>query len=169
MQTCTALLYNRKNCNLEKLGAAETKLLYTIHWIILDAAEECADTELEEGIQRPFEYYLLPITTIELFIFLFTPLISYLKKSDFLASFRLENGYKLWVPLFNHSHPDIASFVAEVKPKRNILRTAKVQKKTQTKFGDVFIGCKFLFYFIFLHLIKFMFKNVPHFFYFDSQ
>lgn len=42
------------------------KLLYTIHWILLDAAEECADSDLEHGIihHSPF-YYIFPVTVIE--------------------------------------------------------------------------------------------------------
>uniref|UniRef100_T1K5F1 Uncharacterized protein n=2 Tax=Tetranychus urticae TaxID=32264 RepID=T1K5F1_TETUR len=140
MHCCSALLYNRKNSNLDKLGAAETKLLYTLHWIVLDAAEECADAEIEQGINRPIDHYLLPITTIELFVYLFSPLISYLKNSDFLTSFRLENGHKLWGPLFDYQHPDIPSFVAQVKPRRNILRASRFEGKLRPKFGDVFLG-----------------------------
>lgn len=143
MHCAAALLYNRKNSNLDpniyKLGAAETKLLYTLHWILLDAAEECADSELEEGVVRDPDHYLLPVTTIELFIYLFSPLIPYLKQSDFLTSFRLENGYKIWLPLFNHVHPDIPSFSTQVKPKRDILRATRHEKRTRT-FGDVFLG-----------------------------
>jgi hypothetical protein len=55
----------RKDTNLQNLGAAETKLLYTLHWIILDAAEECADADYEKGIchASPF-YYLFSIPAI---------------------------------------------------------------------------------------------------------
>jgi hypothetical protein len=31
---------NRKESSFN-LGSAETKLLYTLHWILLDAADEC--------------------------------------------------------------------------------------------------------------------------------
>jgi hypothetical protein len=50
---------------LQNLGAAETKLLYTLHWIILDAAEECADADYDKGIYHasPF-YYLFSIPAI---------------------------------------------------------------------------------------------------------
>ncbi|XP_074595949.1 unc80, NALCN channel complex subunit [Brevipalpus obovatus] len=140
MHCGAALLYNRKNSNLDKLGAAETKLLYTLHWIVLDAAEECADAEAEQGIKRPMDHFLLPITTIELFIYLYSPLISYLKNSDSLMSFRLENGRKLWSPLFKYQHPDIPSFTAHVKPKRTILRASRYETRVTPKFGDVFIG-----------------------------
>lgn len=55
----------RKDTNLQNLGAAETKLLYILHWIILDAAEECADADYEKGIYHtsPF-YYLFSISAI---------------------------------------------------------------------------------------------------------
>lgn len=108
----------------------------------MDAAEECADAEAEQGIIRPIDHYLLPIPTIELFIYLFSPLISYLKHSDFLSSFRLENGHKLWVPLFNYKHPNIPSFTSQVKPKRTIVRASRYEPRVQPKFGDVFIGSK---------------------------
>lgn len=85
MHCCAALLYNRRHNNWDKLGTAETKLLYTLHWVILDAAEECADAEFEEGLVRPFNHYLLPIATIEVFIYLYAPLTQYLKQSDFLT------------------------------------------------------------------------------------
>jgi hypothetical protein len=59
------ILIFRKDTNLQNLGAAETKLLYTLHWIILDAAEECADADYEKGIYHgsPF-YYLFSIPAI---------------------------------------------------------------------------------------------------------
>ena len=47
------------------LGSAETKLLYTLHWILLDAADECALAMGNEGKldSTPFAY-LFPITAI---------------------------------------------------------------------------------------------------------
>lgn len=54
-----------KDGSMQTLGAVETKLLYTLHWIILDAAEECAGPDYEKGIihTSPF-YYLFSIPTI---------------------------------------------------------------------------------------------------------
>lgn len=51
--------------NIQTLGAVEAKLLYTLHWIILDAAEECADADYEKGIYHssPF-YYLFSVPTM---------------------------------------------------------------------------------------------------------
>lgn len=64
MHCCAALLYARKESCLEKLGAAETKLLYTLHWILLDAAEECTDAEHSQAGQPPPDY-IFPITVIQ--------------------------------------------------------------------------------------------------------
>lgn len=97
-------------------------------------------TLLCAGIVRSADHYLLPITTIQLFIYLFAPLMPNLQQSDFLTSFRLENGYKIWDPLFIYNHPDIPSFTAQTKPKRNILRATRHEKKVVAKFGDVFLG-----------------------------
>lgn len=106
MHCCSTLLYARRKSSFDKLSASETKLLYTLHWILLDAAEECADEDTEKGLKRSADYYLLPVTTIQAFVYLFAPLIPHLKQSDFLTSFRLENGYKIWIPLFNYCHPE---------------------------------------------------------------
>lgn len=50
---------------MQNLGAAESKLLYILHWIILDAAEECADADYEKGIYHtsPF-YYMFSVSSI---------------------------------------------------------------------------------------------------------
>lgn len=54
-----------KDGNLQSLGALETKLLYTLHWILLDAAEECADTEYEKDLYHFSHFhYLFSIPTI---------------------------------------------------------------------------------------------------------
>jgi hypothetical protein len=60
MRTCC-----RRDSNLQNLSAAETKLLYTLHWIILDAAEECANDDFEKDFfqSSPF-YYLFSIPSI---------------------------------------------------------------------------------------------------------
>lgn len=35
--------------DLQSLGQAETKLLYTLHWIMLFASDECAEETGEDG------------------------------------------------------------------------------------------------------------------------
>lgn len=68
MHCCAALLYRRKDRMLNQLGTTETKLLYTLHWIIVDAIEECSDAEAEKGIFHPPSHYLFPISTIQVYI-----------------------------------------------------------------------------------------------------
>ena len=50
------------------LGSAETKLLYTLHWIVLDAADECILESENAGIKYemgPFDYlFPLPAITV---------------------------------------------------------------------------------------------------------
>ncbi|XP_042902932.1 protein unc-80 homolog [Parasteatoda tepidariorum] len=139
MHCCAALLYRRKDRCLDKLGTAETKLLYTLQWIILDAIEECADAEAEQGFYHPPSHYLFPISSIQVFVYLFAPLGDFLRHSDFMTSFRLENGLKLWESLWEYRHPNVACFTTHVLPKRTFLKGRR-EKQTATKFGDVFIG-----------------------------
>lgn len=52
------------------MGTAASKLLYTLHWTLLDAAEECADADREAGIapREPFPY-IFPLTCIQVGFF----------------------------------------------------------------------------------------------------
>lgn len=47
--------------DFQTLGAMETTLLYILHWILLDSAEECSETDADPG--NPF-YYLFSIPTM---------------------------------------------------------------------------------------------------------
>ncbi|KAL0270475.1 UNVERIFIED_CONTAM: hypothetical protein PYX00_007876 [Menopon gallinae] len=139
MHCMATLLHNRKDTNLQNLGATETKMLYTLHWILLVAAEECADADHENGIFQtsPF-YYLFSIPAITLFIYLFAPIHHHLKESDF-QTYRLENGLKMWQALWDYRHPDTPCFTAHVKPKPRMLWNRFV-KGSHLQFGDVFMG-----------------------------
>lgn len=56
----------RRESTITNLGAAETKLLYTLHWIVLDAAEECADADHEKGMGKEAHFpYHFSIPTIQ--------------------------------------------------------------------------------------------------------
>ncbi|XP_050510714.1 protein unc-80 homolog isoform X5 [Diabrotica virgifera virgifera] len=141
MHAVASILYNRmKDGNIQNLGAVETKLLYTLHWIILDAMEECADEDFEQGIFHlsPF-YYLFSIPTITLFVYIFAPICHNLKESDF-QNFRLENGLKIWQAMWEFRHPDAPCFVSHCKPKPKFLNGKNLKYKQQ--FGDVFVGRK---------------------------
>ena len=59
------IIYRKDSNNLQNVGTAASKLLYTLHWTLLDAAEECADADREAGIipREPFPY-IFPLTCI---------------------------------------------------------------------------------------------------------
>ncbi|XP_065337258.1 protein unc-80 homolog isoform X7 [Cloeon dipterum] len=143
MHCAASLLSNRReNTSLQNLSAAETKLLYTLHWIILDAAEECANDELEKNTSRKVasSHYLFSIPSITLFVYLFAPLCHLLKEHD-LQSFRLENGLKLWQPLWEYKHPSAKCFSALCKP-RPICKASIGLHHHSKSFGDVFTGTR---------------------------
>lgn len=149
------------------LGAAETKLLYTLHWILIDSAEECADADFEKELiaVSPF-HYLFPISTVtvnlsccrtdhtgicvtvfkrlsylyefQLFVYLFAPLCQQLRPTDF-NNFRLENGFRIWPSMWAYKSPDPVCFVCPVKPKQ-ALDPYFVRKTKKDPFGDVFTG-----------------------------
>jgi protein unc-80 len=62
---CAAALLSNRVKDLQNLGAAETKLLYTLHWILLFAADECNDNEdgSKKELMNPYDY-LFSIPTI---------------------------------------------------------------------------------------------------------
>ncbi|VEN40785.1 unnamed protein product, partial [Callosobruchus maculatus] len=140
MHSVSSVLHNRlKDGNLQTLGAVETKLLYTLHWIILDAGDECSDEDFEKGAfhSSPF-YYIFPVSSITLFIYLFAPICNNLKESDF-QNFRLENGLKIWQALWDFKHPDAPCFYTQCKPEPKFLNGRRSRSK---QFGDVFVGRK---------------------------
>lgn len=147
--------------NLQNLGALETKLLYTLHWILLDAAEECADTEFDKDQYHLSHFhYLFSVPTItviikqtlwrrrnfyifQLFVYLFAPLCQNLKESDF-QNFRLENGMKIWQPMWEFRHPEANCFVSHCKPKPKFFHNKNKWKSYQ--FDDVFVGGELVFW-----------------------
>ncbi|XP_011496979.1 PREDICTED: protein unc-80 homolog [Ceratosolen solmsi marchali] len=136
MHAASNLLNNKKD--FQNLGPLETTLLYILHWIILDAAEECIDDEGE--LNNPF-YYLFSIPTITLFVHLFAPLCNYLKDIDFKGNLRLENGQKIWYPIYECRHPEATCFTAHCKPKPRALwkTTTRTVRPTHVS-DDIFVG-----------------------------
>ncbi|XP_061634151.1 protein unc-80 homolog isoform X18 [Phyllopteryx taeniolatus] len=170
---CTSILLSNRNKlgHQDKLGVAETKLLHTLHWMLLDAAQECnhepsmgqgwsagssgggafmqpvgnqgsspgapgscsssalggsgpqhGSSQLEEDEHTRTKLFHKSMATVELFVFLFAPLIHRIKESD--LTFRLVSGLIIWQPMWEHRQPDIPAFTALIKPFRNIV-TAK--------------------------------------------
>uniref|UniRef100_A0A3B4DM80 Unc-80 homolog (C. elegans) n=1 Tax=Pygocentrus nattereri TaxID=42514 RepID=A0A3B4DM80_PYGNA len=149
---CTSILLSNRNKlgHQDKLGVAETKLLHTLHWMLLEAAQECHQDlghgwsgggssgssaflqplgnqgNLERSGSTPEEneyarakLYHKNMATVELFVFLFAPLIHRIKESD--LTFRLASGLIIWQPMWEHRQPDVPAFSALIKPMRNIV------------------------------------------------
>uniref|UniRef100_A0A2K6H0G5 Unc-80 homolog, NALCN channel complex subunit n=1 Tax=Propithecus coquereli TaxID=379532 RepID=A0A2K6H0G5_PROCO len=156
---CTATLLSNRNKlgHQDKLGVAETKLLHTLHWMLLEAPQDCnserfggtdrgsswggsssafihqvenqgspgqpcqsSSNDEEENNRR--KIFQNSMATVELFVFLFAPLVHRIKESD--LTFRLASGLVIWQPMWEHRQPEVSGFTALVKPIRNII-TAK--------------------------------------------
>ena len=144
----TFSLNSRKESSFN-LGTAEQKLLYTLHWILSDAADECSLQAEEEGkLDISTFAYLFPLSAItvtlnmqyfkskdvcikvfvqhfadvfriyppffQTFIYLFAPICTNIRESDFANNFRLENGKQIWHALWEYRHPDAEGFIAPV-------------------------------------------------------
>ncbi|ESO05347.1 hypothetical protein HELRODRAFT_77977, partial [Helobdella robusta] len=112
---CASILLKRLETNPEaKFSTSDIKLLYTLHWIILDAAGECEDNEPKKSFKTVKCSYLHSLDTIQLFVFLLIPLVSSLTRSDF-DNLKLENGLRLWEPLWHYQQPNVYCFSTPVK------------------------------------------------------
>jgi len=129
IHACAAALVHRKeqSPSMSRLSKTETKLLYTLHWLILDAASECEDnatasSSLVAGSKscehKKNRNYLHPVSTIQLFVYLFIPILKSLRAED-LDTLKLSNGLRIWQPLWAFRQPDIRIFNSSVKLKSN--------------------------------------------------
>ncbi|KAJ7413858.1 protein unc-80 isoform X1 [Pitangus sulphuratus] len=159
-----ALVLGGEKGHQDKLGVAETKLLHTLHWMLLEAPQDCSNdrfggdrgsswggsssafihqaenqgspghpqpsttTDEEENNRRKF--FQNSMATVELFVFLFAPLVHRIKESD--LTFRLASGLVIWQPMWEHRQPEVSAFNALVKPIRNIV-TAKRSSPTNNQ------------------------------------
>ena len=145
MHACLSLLSSCKKDITGTFGLNETKLLYTLHWILLDAASECEDADAENFKLSTNDrasrstFYMHSLSTVHLYVYLFAPIIHLLKESDF-NSLKLENGLALWRPLWNYQQPDIFCFSAAVKPSRSKLTTQKNVARVHTNAANIYIG-----------------------------
>lgn len=93
MHCVAALLHNRVK-DMQAIGAVETKLLYTMQWILLYAAEECADDDdAEEHLgdkdkdskEKSMDQYLFSVPTITVTFCFDTKLQHFLISENILA------------------------------------------------------------------------------------
>ncbi|KAL3317971.1 Protein unc-80 [Cichlidogyrus casuarinus] len=81
-----------------KFDTAETKLLYTLHWILLDAVSECEDALFSARGNDNRSRLVMDLDSLQLFVFLLVPFVDKLLKSDF-TTLKLETGLRLWLRL----------------------------------------------------------------------
>ena len=135
-------IYFFQNNPESKFDTNDTKLLYTLHWTILDAASECEDLENEKIIGRKpvqVKNYLYTLDSIQLFVYLFAPLMSSVKEGD-LQTLKLENGLRLWQPLWEYRQPEVTAFSAPVKPKRNTLKASRNTLRVNFNAANIYVG-----------------------------
>lgn len=121
-----------------QFGPSEVKLLYILHWIILDAASECEDLESDPA-RNGASVQLHSLCTVQLLVYLLAPVIHLLRDSDF-QTLKLENGLRFWQPLWDYRQPDIPCFSTPVKPQRNILKAQHNLLKVNTNAANIYIG-----------------------------
>ncbi|CAH8647605.1 unnamed protein product [Schistosoma bovis] len=111
------LSHDRTRLNFSQ---TETKLLYTLHWILLDAASECEDAEIEASNhpasipKHSTDRYVHDLASLQLFIYLYAPIIEQLKPTDF-DTLKLEAGLRLWIPLMEYCQPNRGTLSSPVK------------------------------------------------------
>eukprot|EP00105_Crassostrea_gigas_P024973 XP_011445404.1 PREDICTED: protein unc-80 homolog isoform X2 [Crassostrea gigas] len=139
MHACAALIQQCKQCDQDaQFGPSEVKLLYILHWIILDAASECEDLESDPA-RNGASVQLHSLCTVQLLVYLLAPVIHLLRDSDF-QTLKLENGLRFWQPLWDFRQPDIPCFSTPVKPQRNILKAQHNLLKVNTNAANIYIG-----------------------------
>ncbi|KTG41084.1 hypothetical protein cypCar_00001372 [Cyprinus carpio] len=142
---CTAILLSNRNKlgHQDKLGVAETKLLHTLHWMLLEAAQECHQEPglghgWSGGSSGSSSAYLQPMgnqgltdhngSTTEENEYarakLYHKNMATVELFESDLTFRLAGGLVIWQPMWEHRQPDVPAFSALVKPMRNIV-TAK--------------------------------------------
>jgi hypothetical protein len=103
-----------------KLNATEIRLFHTLHYLILDAPSEINNNNTTTNSTSINNDQLLPLNTIQLFIYLFIPYIhTYLQSNEkeFLSNPDLAQGMRLiWQPLLEYRQPSIRMFSSFVKP-----------------------------------------------------
>ncbi|GMS87266.1 hypothetical protein PENTCL1PPCAC_9441, partial [Pristionchus entomophagus] len=127
IQCCGALL--EASGGQRPLSNSIQKILYILHWMILDSAAECLETEAEKKLvsqqsceEKKDENRLtsvFSVSSMQLFVYLITPLIDVIKPEDVLDNIRLENGIGIWSALWQYRTPDVLCFCAPVKQRRD--------------------------------------------------
>lgn len=82
----------------------------------------CEDNAASVGNKRKETTYLHSIATVQLFVYLFVPILDTLTPSD-LDNLKLSNGLKIWEPLWSHRQPKVKIFDTPVKYSKQAMKT----------------------------------------------
>ncbi|VDM15058.1 unnamed protein product [Wuchereria bancrofti] len=75
--------------------------------------------------------YAFSINSIQLFVYMITPLLNVINEKDLTSNFRLESGLKIWQSLWQYRQPEVLCFCAPVKQRRIHLPFITMVKKEQ--------------------------------------
>uniref|UniRef100_H2XYZ2 Protein unc-80 homolog n=1 Tax=Ciona intestinalis TaxID=7719 RepID=H2XYZ2_CIOIN len=125
---CAAIfLINRNKLGqADKLGVPGTKLLHTLHWIFLESQKACS-----AGGKCGEEQYSVTFGNVQLFIYLFAPIINNIRETDLV--FRLDSGQLIWRSMWSYEQPNIPAF-------SRIIPSLKV-KNEPAESRTLFPGC----------------------------
>ncbi|KAK0415429.1 hypothetical protein QR680_011941 [Steinernema hermaphroditum] len=118
------------------MGQSLQKILYILHWLLLDSANECNETESGKSIAddplHQIRQTAFSISSIQLFVYLLAPLTQYIREEEIASNIRLESGLKIWQALWQSRQPDVLCFCAPVKQRRNQLPQISLARKSIT-------------------------------------
>uniref|UniRef100_A0A183CA60 UNC80 domain-containing protein n=1 Tax=Globodera pallida TaxID=36090 RepID=A0A183CA60_GLOPA len=129
VQCCAALLAERtaEDASLPMSGSL-VKSLYILHWLLIDAAVECNENNLNSdsacggGSGMPSVRQLTySVASVQLFVYLLGPLFGVVREEEISGHFRLESGFRLWQCLWQQRLPELLCLCAPVKQRRNQL------------------------------------------------
>uniref|UniRef100_A0A915D322 Cation channel complex component UNC80 N-terminal domain-containing protein n=1 Tax=Ditylenchus dipsaci TaxID=166011 RepID=A0A915D322_9BILA len=121
VQCCGSLLMERANEDeaLPMTGSL-VKILYIMHWLLLDAVMECNENTLgDPNASLNIRQLTYSISSIQLFVYLLSPLFSTIKEEEIEGHIRLESGLRIWQALWQNRSPDVLCFCAPVKQRKN--------------------------------------------------
>ncbi|KAM3722777.1 Protein unc-80 [Dirofilaria immitis] len=138
VQCCASLLSEAAGRDGVPMSGSLVKMLYILHWLLLDSANECYDAEsrksLSESTDLPIHsirQYAFSISSIQLFVYMITPLLNVINEKDLESNFRLESGLKIWQSLWQYRQPEVLCFCAPVKQRRSLFPFITIAKKAQ--------------------------------------
>uniref|UniRef100_F1KZ61 Protein unc-80 n=2 Tax=Ascaris suum TaxID=6253 RepID=F1KZ61_ASCSU len=131
------------------ISASLTKILYILHWLLLDSANECCDSDSGKSVTEAGEVsihsvrqYTFSINSIQLFVYLLAPLVNVITENDIASHIRLESGLKIRQSLWQYRQPDVLCFCAPVKQRRSQLPLVALARKAAPTSGaqGIYLG-----------------------------